>query len=245
MRVLFLLLFALDHQTLIDQAREMALNYTQSLPNFTCDQETDRYVNRNARKKSGKFVRLDRYTARLSFDGTAEEYQLVAINGKAVRNRSLESLGGTISKGDFASALKFVFAPSSEAKFEWYSEITLRDRLCDVFNYEVDRAHSRLRITEGGTGEAYQTAYRGTIYIDRETKHTLKLTLESVGIPPTFPIQSTSQELDYGWAEIAGESYLLPFDSDIRMTHGDEVTRNISRYENYRKFAADANITFK
>ncbi len=44
--------------------------------------------------------------------------------------------------------------------------------------------------------------------------------------------------------EIGGEKYLLPFDSDVRMTHGHELTRNVSQYENYRRFAADANITF-
>jgi hypothetical protein len=108
----------------------------------------------------------------------------------------------------------------------------------------VERQHSRFRVTDGATGDAYQTAYRGTVYIDRETKHTLKLTLESVGIPSSFPIQSISQELDYGWATIGGEKYLLPFDSDVRMTHGHELSRNVSRYENYRKFSADANITF-
>jgi hypothetical protein len=239
-----LLLLTLDQQAFIAQAREVALRYTQNLPNFTCDQETERFVNYHGEKKNGKWNRLDRYTTRLGYNGVTEDYQLVAVNGKPVRNRTLESLGGTISTGDFASALKFIYAPASEAKFEWDSETIIRDRQCDVYNYSVDRSHSRLRITEGSTGDSYQTAYRGTVYIDRETKSTLKLTLESVGIPPGFPIQSTSQELDYGWAEIGGEKYLLPFDSDVRMTHGHELSRNVSRYENYRKFSADANITY-
>ena len=233
-----------NQDAFIAEAREIALHYTQSLPNFVCDQDTDRYVNYHGDKKDGKFNRLDRYTTRLTYNGVTEDYQLVAINGKPVRNKTLESLGGTISKGDFASALKFIFAAASEAKFEWDSEITIRDRQCDVFNYAVDRNHSRLRIVEGGTGEAYQTAYRGMVYIDRETKHTLKLTINSEDIPPGFPIQATSQELDYGFAIIGGESYLLPFDSDVRMLRGHELTRNVSHYGNYRKFAADANITF-
>jgi hypothetical protein len=230
---------------LIAGAREIALHYTQSLPNFVCDQVTERYVNPRGDKKKEQWKRLDRITTRLTFNGVAENYELTSINGRQVHDRSLESVGGTIAKGDFASALRFVFAPASEAKFEWDSAVTLRNRECDVFNYAVDQTHSRLRLTEGGTGEFYQTAYRGTVYIDRETKQTLRLTLQSEGIPPSFPIQSTSQQLDYDFAEIGGERYLLPFDSDVRLTHGRELSRNVSRYENYRKFSADANITFK
>jgi hypothetical protein len=243
--LLFALLQPAGQEAFIAEAREIALHYTRSLPNFVCDQVTERYVNPRGDKKKEQWKRLDRITTRLTFNGVAENYELTSINGRPVHDRSLESVGGTIAKGDFASALRFVFAPASEAKFEWELAATLRNRECDVFRYAVDQTHSRLRITEGGTGEFYQTAYRGTVYIDRETKRTLRLTLQSEGIPPSFPIQSTSQQLDYDFAEIGGERYLLPFDSDVRLTHGRELSRNVSRYENYRKFSADANITFK
>jgi hypothetical protein len=225
---------------LIAEAREIALHYTQSLPNFVCDQETDRYVS----KKKDKWSRRDRYTARLTYNGKAEEYQLLSLNGRAIHNLSLESLGGTISKGDFATALLFLFAPASEAQFHGERTETLRNRDCTVYTYEVDRTHSRLRITEGGTGEFYQPAYHGIVYIDHETKRVLRLTLDSEGIPSNFPIQATSQQLDYDFATIGGEKYLLPFDSDVRLTHGKETTRNVSRYDNYRKFSADASIVF-
>lgn len=218
----------------------MALHYMQTLPNFICDQSTERYIS----KKADHWSRRDRYVARLTYNGNGEVYQLTSLNGRAVKNMSMESLGGTLSKGDFASALLFLFAPSSQAQFQWNQHTTLRNRDCFVFTYSVDRAHSRLRITEGATGEIYQPAYHGVVYIDSETKSILRLTLESEGIPANFPIQATSHELDFDWAIIAGEKYLLPFDSDVRLTHGKEITRNVSRFDNYRKFAAESNITF-
>ncbi len=76
---IFLLLLALDQQAVIAEAREIALHYTQSLPNFICDQETERYANYHGEKKNGKFNRLDRYTARLTYNGKKEEYQVIAI----------------------------------------------------------------------------------------------------------------------------------------------------------------------
>jgi hypothetical protein len=241
---LLTLLQPADQDALIARARESALHYTQSLPNFTCDQVTERFVNPRADKNKDHWKRRDRLTARLTFDGKSEHYELTAINGRPVFGRTLESVGGTISKGDFASALNFVFSPASEAKFSWQSRTALRKRDCDIFEYTVDRAHSRLRITEGGTGEFYTPGYHGVIYIDRETGLTLRLTLESEDIPSNFPIQSTTQQLDYDWATIGADKYLLPFESDVRLTHGHELTRNVLHFVNYRKFSADANITF-
>jgi hypothetical protein len=226
---------------IIAEAREVALHYTESLPNFTCDQDTDRYVNYKGKED---WKRLDRYVTRISYNGVAEDYTVFSVNGHAVRDRPLESLGGTISKGDFASALRFIFSPSSEAQFEWNSWASLRGRICYLFRYTVDRSHSRWRITEGSTGLSYQTAYQGIVYIDQETKQILKLTLESTGIPSDFPVQMSKEELDYDWATIGGTKYLLPFNSEVRLYHGKEFSRNVSRYENYRHFSADATVTF-
>jgi hypothetical protein len=233
-----------ERKAIVAEARDVALHYTDALPNFTCDQDTDRYVNYHGDKHKENWKRLDRYTARLSYNGVMEDYLLVSVNGHAVHNLSLESLGGTISKGDFASALRFIFAPSSEAKFEWHEWASLRGRICYQFHYAVKQANSRWRITEGSTGNSYQTAYQGIVYIDRDTKQILKLTLESVGIPGNFPIQLARQELDYDVATIGGNRYLLPFSSEVRLNIGHELHRNVSRYANYRKFSADANITF-
>ena len=201
-------------------------------------------MNRHGDKSKEDWKRVDRYTTRLSYNGIAEDYALVAVNGRPVHNLSLESLGGTISKGDFASALRFIFSPSSETRFKWNSWASLRGRICYLFQYSVDRSHSRWRIIEGLTGLSYQTAYQGIVHIDQETKQILKLTLESTGIPADFPVQLSREELDYDWATIGGTKYLLPFNSEVRLNHGKELTRNVSRYENYRHFTADANITF-
>lgn len=233
-----------EQQAIIAETRKVALHYTQALPNFTCDQDTDRYVNPHGNKSKEDWQRADRYTARISYNGVIEDYKLIAVNGRPVGNRDLESIGGTISKGDFASALRFIFAPESEARFEWHSWASVRGHICYRFQYAVDRRHSRWSIQEGSNGAFYQSAYQGIVSVDRETNQTLKLTFEAAGIPAGFPVQAVNEELDYDWAVIGGTSYLLPFNLEVRLNAGKQLSRNVSRYENYRKFSADANITF-
>jgi hypothetical protein len=233
-----------EQREIIGETRKVALNYTQQLPNFTCEQDTDRYVNPHGDKSKEDWKRSDRYTTKLSYNGVKEDYTLIAVNGKPVSNRSLESIGGTISTGDFASALRYIFAPESDAKFTWHSWAAVRGHICYRLQYNVDQRHSRWVIQQGGTTATYQSAYQGIVSIDQETKQVLKLTIEAVGIPKEFPIQVVKEELDYDWAVIGGTKYLLPFNLEVRLNAGKELTRNVSRYENYRKFSADANITF-
>ena len=193
-------------------------------------------------KRTGQ--RVDRDTARLSYNGIAEDYKVIALNGTPVPERPLESIKGALVKGDFASALRYIFAPESQGRFEWHSWASVRGHICYRFQYAVDQSHSRWTVKEGANGVPYQTAYQGVVSIDQETKQTLKLTLEAVGIPANFPIQVAKEELDYDWAVISGTKYLLPFNSEVRLSAGKQLSRNVSRYENYRKFSADANITF-
>ncbi len=233
-----------EQKTIVEEARAIALRYSEALPNFTCDQETDRYVNPHGDKSTADWRRLDRFTARLSYNGVAEDYKIVAINGRPVENRTMESLGGTLSRGDFATALRLVFTPSSETKFEWHTWGSVRGHICYLFKYSVAREHSRWTITAGKAGNTYRTAYDGVVSIDQETKRVLKLTVNAVGIPASFPIQLTQEVLDYDWAQIGGRNYLLPFSFEVRLNAGSEFTRNVARYENYRKFSSDANITF-
>ena len=230
-----------EQKAVIEKARTIALHYTESLPNFICDQNTHRYQN-SRRKENWKLQ--DNFIARVTYNGEREEYSVKVLNGHPVEDRSLESMGGVVSKGDFASALRWVFSPDSQTDFGWNSFASLRGRDCFLFDYSVSRDHSRWQIFEGPIGISYKSAYGGKVYIDQETKDILKVTLESAGIPSSYPVRLAKEELDYDWATIAGERYLLPYSAEIRLYTDRPFARNFSRYENYRRFAADATVTF-
>jgi hypothetical protein len=72
----------------------------------------------------------------------------------------------------------------------------------------------------------------------------LRVTLEAEDIPPSFPVQQASSMLDYDFTEISGQQHLLPLRAVVRMRQGKLLTKNEVEFRLYRKFTADATITF-
>ncbi|HJS50871.1 MAG TPA: hypothetical protein VJ781_03140, partial [Pyrinomonadaceae bacterium] len=65
-------------------------------------------------------------------------------------------------------------------------------------------------------------------------------------IPETFPVRSAKRQIDYDWATISGEKYLLPLSSDVRLTARETKsmleTRNVIRFKDYQKYGTDVTI---
>src|SRR5438094_207192 len=86
--------------------------------------------------------------------------------------------------------------------------------------------------------------YSGLVYVDRDTEMILKVTQEGENIPPAFPIQKVTGALDYDYTRIGEQTHLLPIKAEVRMRHDRLLTRNIVEFHLYRKFGAEASITF-
>ena len=91
-----------------------------------------------------------------------------------------------------------------------------------------------------------KVAYRGLVYVDRETNRVLKITAVPYGIPQNWPITAASEELDYGFAEISGNIFFLPLYAQLDATIQDGTqTRNEMEFGNYRKFSSEATLHFE
>ena len=86
------------------------MNYTKNLPNFICVQVTRRYV--DASGKGTDWHHMDTITAKLSYDGHQEEYDVILKNDQPVTNVKMEQLGGTVSAGEFGTMMKRDFRPA-------------------------------------------------------------------------------------------------------------------------------------
>jgi hypothetical protein len=82
------------------------------------------------------------------------------------------------------------------------------------------------------------------VYVDRETSQVVKFVLEADNIPADFPLQRAVTTVDYDFAEVGGKPYLLPLRADVRLGTGQQTTRNDVQFVNYRKFSADATLSF-
>ena len=227
-------------RSLIAEAREKALNYTRDLPSFICLQVTKRYADFNGRGE----VYLDTINARLSYDDKQHEsYQVISVGERLADNKSMDALGGAISMGEFGSMLHGIFEPQTKTSFEWLRQGALRGRATEVYEYAVEQESSQWRITYDKT-LTYFPAYKGRLWVDRETSQVLRMTMSAMEIPKDFPVRIADTMPDYDWADISGKKFLLPSRSDMKMSDGRVVTRNEIQFRIYRKFSAESVITF-
>lgn len=228
-----------ESRKIIEEARQVALGYTKGLPDFICLQVTRRYFDPSGLEY---FQLADTVATRLSYFEQKEDYKVVSVNG-VLSTVKYEQLGGATSSGEFGTLLKEIFEPGTEAAFHWERWAKLRGRIAHVFTYEVTQPRSKWHISWQRQLDIVP-GYRGLIYIDRDIPVVLRVTLEAIGIPPSFPIQEARTMLDYDYTDIAGRDFLLPMRAEMRMREGKLLVKNLVEFRNYRKFGADTSITF-
>jgi len=232
-----------ERENVLREVREYALHYTDSLPNFVCLQSTRRSVDMHYTPGApGSWTPADRLAEKLSFVDHREKYELISHNDDALTGKSWEAVGGAISRGEWASLLRDVFEPSTEATFSWLRWGNIEGQLCYVFEYKVDQAHSKETV-------AYQKerqvtpGYHGLIFVPKKNSVVLRITVEPE-IPGDFPVQDVHQQLDYKYASINGQDYLLPQTSQVTMRTGRVASRNEIQFRRYQKYSADTSIKF-
>jgi hypothetical protein len=229
----------------IEQARDYAMNYTKSLPDFLCTQLTRRYVDPHGTKFWGL---EDTLTAHVSYVDHKEDYKLMTRNGKSTLNSSIWSVGGANSAGEFGSMMAGIFDPKTEATFHWERWATLRGRRAYVFAYQVAQERSGWRVSSGhdaagGSNRETVPAYHGLVFVDRDLGAVVRVTLVAE-LPSDFPIQMVEDTLDYDLAAISGHQYLLPLKAVVEMKEGSHMSKNEVEFRLYRKFSSEATITF-
>jgi hypothetical protein len=238
-----------EQAAIIDEVREYALDYSKNLPDFICTQVVRRYAAPHPGTRGGGppggdpiWYLQDTLTNKLSYFEQKEDYKLILINNN-VTTQDYKSLGGATTTGDFGSMMKEIFEPSTEARFEWDHWATLRGRLTLVFAYRVEQSRSRWHINWDRKLDI-MPAYRGKIYVDKDTHMVTRVTLEGTDIPADFPIRSASTILDYDFQDISGHTFLLPLKATTIMSSAEYLTKNDEEFRVYRKYSAESDIKF-
>lgn len=237
---------SVHQREILDRIKEYATNYTSNLPNFICVEVVRRAIDPNG---GDHYRSIGTVLSRLEYIGGQEKYKVYSVNGK-LQDTSMENAslgGGAISTGEFGSLMSEIFKERSEAEFGWDHWGTLRSRRMAVFNYFIDSGHSSWSINySAGPGDNQRiiTAYKGLIYADAETGEIARIQFVAVDIPRSFPVNETTEILDYDQVDINGQKYLCPLMARLLMTAGREKSKNEIEFRNYRKFGTESDIKY-
>ena len=228
------------------KAREAALAAVEDMPDFVVKQQIQRSA---AFAGTNNFRNLDKLVVAVSYRSTGqEEYKVLSVNGVLQENPTAKQdyteVGGTNSTGEFVTVLKTIFKPENETKFQILDTDLLRGRRVLVFEYSITRDKAKQNITFAGSfSESTIAAMKGKIWIDRDNFRVLRVETSAPDIPETFPIRSATRAIDYDWVTIAGEKYLLPSLSDVRLVARENrqlyETRNLIRFKEYQKYGTE------
>lgn len=214
--------------------------FTRTLPNFVCEQLTDRYEG-NVRKGQ-KWKLRDRVTAEVLMVDGAESYRSLKRNGKAAEDAEMWR-SGTWSTGEFGTVLNNLLSPATDANFVFRKEAALDRVPVRLYDYAVAKMNSRWRVEFEGLG--IYAEFNGSIWVDPMSKRVLRIEMLAHALPLDFPMDLVEMTVDYGPVMIAGQSYLMPVRSEnLACQRGTpRCVRNTIEFRNYRKFTTDSNIT--
>jgi hypothetical protein len=238
-----------ESSAVIEKTRKNTLEAVDEMPDFVVKQQIQRSA---AYAGTGNYRNLDKLVVAVSYRSTGEEeYKVLSLNGVIQPNpepkHSYEEAGGTSSTGEFVSVLATIFKEDSDTRFQYVDSDEIRGRKTLMFDFGIDKdkAHERISSTAASTVSTI-AGMRGRLWIDSENFRVLRIDSEATDIPETFPVRSAKRLIDYDWATISGQKYLLPLISDVRLTHRESKnifeTRNVIRFKDYQKYGTDVTI---
>jgi len=226
----------------IDEAREAAFSFSETLPNYVVKQFTTRYATDVARGGRTSWQALDTVTADIvEVDGT-EQYKNILVNGKPPLRDPEKT--GSWSRGEFSSLQLDVLSPLTNANFHGKRATTIVNRPAFRYDFSVEQPNSHWHVES--EGQSCMPAYTGSIWIDKESHRTLRIELAAQGMPRNFPLDQVESAVDYDFVPIGDGKYLLPVHSEaLSCGRGVGCSRNVIEFRNYKKFTADTSITFE
>jgi hypothetical protein len=226
---------------IIAAAREAADVFSENLPNFVVQQYTTRHVSTTF---PPQWRAVDIVGAEVAVVNGVEEYRNITVNGKSSK-RPVEKTGAW-STGEFVTTLQDILSPMTGAAFVKRREERIAGRMAMVYDLTVAQQNSNWKIIPEH-GPSYEPAYKGSIWIDKETHRVLRIEQQSLSMPSDFPFDKAEAILDYDFVRIEGDMHLLPVRSENLLCERgtQQCSRNEIEFRNYRKFTAESIIEFE
>lgn len=224
----------------VEKARAVAGTFLEGLPNYVCQENTTRY---GSETRVPTWNVIDIVSAEVVYEQGKESYRNLTINGKPSKKAPEDS--GAWSTGEFGTILAEVFSPGTNATFKYAQEDSINHRAASVYDFAVERLRSSWKIQV--PGQYIYPAYKGSVWIDKESAHALRIEMQAKEIPEGFPRVSVETAVDYDYITLGTpEKFLLPVRAEVLTCSRDsnECERNVIEFRNYHKFTGESTIKF-
>jgi hypothetical protein len=227
-------------QVFIAKAREVASTFVEGLPNYVCQEMTTRYASET---RVPSWNVMDIVSAEVVYENGKESYRNLMINNKPTKKPPEES--GAWSTGEFGTILANLFSPASDAAFKYAQDDTISHLAASVYDFQVTRQRSSWKIWV--PGQYILPAYKGSVWIDKQNAHALRIEMQAKDIPEQFPRISVETAVDFDYITLGTpEKFLLPVHAEVLSCDrgSNECDRNVIEFRNYHKFTGESVIKF-
>lgn len=225
---------------LVERARDVAASFLDGLPNYVCQELTTRYYSET---RDPSWNVIDTIGAEVVFETGHESYRNMTINGKPTKKSPEES--GAWSTGEFGTILAEIYSPGSAAKFKFVQDETIIHRPSSIYDFTVERERSSWKVSV--PGQYIMPAYKGSVWIDKDGAHTLRIEMQARQVPEDFPLVTVETAVDYDYVTLGTpEKFLLPTHAEVLSCKrgSNECERNVIEFRNYHKFTGESTIKF-
>lgn len=229
-----------QEDALIRKATEAALEFTETLPNYVCQEVVLRF---ESDAKPPSWHAIDIVSTDVVYENGKEDYRNITVNGKPAA-KNLEQTGAW-STGEFGTLLIDLFSPATAAEFHPRGEARVAGITAKLYSFDVKRENSHWTLHFGS--QTYQPAYSGSTWIDPRTSRVLRIEMEARGLPVGFPTDHVESATDYQYIRLGGtQEYLLPVHSEILSCQRgtSDCSKNSIDFRNYHKYTGESTIQF-
>jgi hypothetical protein len=233
--------FLRSDDPLIRKAANAALDFTETLPSYVCQEMMARY---QSETRPASFQAIDVVGTEVVYENGKEDYRNITVNGKAVK-KSMEETGGSWSTGEFGTMLIDLFSPATAADFHFRRDSRAGSVLAKMYDFDVARPNSHWSVHAGA--QMYVPAYSGSVWIDPKTSRVLRIEMEAKGMPGEFPLDDVESATDYEYIRLGdAQQYLLPVHAETLSCQRSSnlCAKNIIDFRNYHKYTGESNIKF-
>ena len=231
---------ARQQDPLVARAADAALSFTETLPNYVCQEVVSRY---ESQTNPPSWHAIDVVSTELVYQEGKENYRNITVNGKPT-NKPLEETGAW-STGEFGTLLVDLFSPATDAEFHFRREGRTSGVDAKIYDFSVKRENSHWDIHFGS--QQYTPAFEGSTWIDPKTGRVLRIEIGAKGLPQGFPSDHVESATDYQYVRLGdSQQYLLPVHAEILSCQRgtNYCSRNTIDFRNYHKYTGESSIQF-